>query len=302
MELRIEQEFKNKIPPLTEAEFAQLRENIINDGEIYEPIVAWRNIIIDGHNRWKIHLEFPDIPYRVREMDFADKWEAFDWMYKKQLGRRNLTDEQRTVLIGKMYEARKHTESFKGNQYTTKSGAAQNEPKQTTAETIATELGIGSASVKRAEQFSKGIDTLQAVSPEAADKVLQGGSGATKTMIQNLPKAEKKEVEDVAKQIISGELKRNEQKKRVANGTSERQTARKINAMIDEISEIMSTNHGNDYSLENALEEMKVLEQEFTDKARRFLQIRKTVISGSEKMANLIDQIAENVKALKGEL
>ena len=86
MNLRVEKEFQEKIPPLTEAEFEQLRENILNDGEVYEPIAVWNGIIVDGHNRWKVIQEHPKIPYKIREMDFADKWAAFDWMYQKQLG------------------------------------------------------------------------------------------------------------------------------------------------------------------------------------------------------------------------
>lgn len=31
--IRIDQEFRDKIPPLTDTEFEQLRENILNDGE-----------------------------------------------------------------------------------------------------------------------------------------------------------------------------------------------------------------------------------------------------------------------------
>ena len=116
VELKIDKEFREKIPPLTEAEFEQLRENILSDGEVYEPIVTWNGVIVDGHNRWKIIQENPKIPFRTKEMDFSDKWAAFEWMYRKQLGRRNLTEPQKAYMIGKMYEARKNTESFKGNQ------------------------------------------------------------------------------------------------------------------------------------------------------------------------------------------
>ena len=48
--LRIDPEFRDKIPPLTDAEFEQLRENILNDGEVYEPIAVWNGTIVDGHN------------------------------------------------------------------------------------------------------------------------------------------------------------------------------------------------------------------------------------------------------------
>ncbi len=125
IELKIDPEFQSKIPPLTDDEFKQLRENIINDGEVYEPLCVWNDTIVDGHNRWKVIQEFPDIPFRIKEMEFDDKWAAFDWMYTKQLGRRNLTDEQRTLLIGKMYQARKNKSAFKGNQYV-KCGGIQN--------------------------------------------------------------------------------------------------------------------------------------------------------------------------------
>lgn len=60
-----------------------------------------------------------DIELRIREKNFTDKWAAFDWMYKNQLGRRNLTAEQRIYLIGKLYEARKYSHGGEcGNQYT----------------------------------------------------------------------------------------------------------------------------------------------------------------------------------------
>ena len=118
-ELRVDPEFRDKIPPLTDAEFEQLRENILSDGEVYEPIVVWNGTIIDGHNRWRILQEHPEIPYKVKEMEFTDKWAAFEWMYRKQLGRRNISDEQKTYLLGKLYEARKQTRGGdRGNQYT----------------------------------------------------------------------------------------------------------------------------------------------------------------------------------------
>ena len=60
--LTIDPEFRDKIPPLTETEYAQLRENILADGEVYEPIVVWNGTIIDGHNRWKIFFECVPCP------------------------------------------------------------------------------------------------------------------------------------------------------------------------------------------------------------------------------------------------
>lgn len=196
--LRIDPEFRDKIPPLTDAEFEQLRENILNDGEVYEPIVVWNGTIIDGHNRWRIIQEHPEIPYKVKEMDFADKWEAAEWMYRKQLGRRNLSDEQKKYMIGKMYEARKKSVGGQvgheaRNQWT---GAnvdkmselpTRREIKDGTAGEIGKEIGVDGRTVRRAEKFAKGIDAINNEFPEAANKVLRGGSGITKEFVASIP-------------------------------------------------------------------------------------------------------------------
>lgn len=205
-DFRIDPEFQNKIPPIGEDEFKQLRENILAAGEVYEPLVVWDGILVDGHNRWKVIQEAPRIKWRVREMKFADKWAAFEWMYKNQLGRRNLTDEQRSYTIGKMYEARKNTlggdrrsEDFSNTQ----NGNLKTLNKQGTAGQIANELHIGNNTVIRAEKFAKGIDALRDVNPTAADKVLSGKSKATKTAVAEIAKLERDEVEAAADAILS---------------------------------------------------------------------------------------------------
>lgn len=67
----------------------------MQDGEVRESIVVWGNTIIDGHNRYKIVQAHPEIPFKVKQMTFADDWDAIAWMCKNQLGRRNLTEQMR---------------------------------------------------------------------------------------------------------------------------------------------------------------------------------------------------------------
>lgn len=199
MNIRIDPEFQNKIPPLTEAEFRQLEENILSSGKIYEPIAVWNGVIVDGHNRYKIHLAHPEISIQIREMHFADKWAAFDWMYKNQLGRRNLTDEQKTYLLGKLYEARKHVVGFISEEKeqgrdsygrfqsmqnahtgeTTKNG----KPKRV-SDCIAEEQGVNTSTVQRAEQYSKGLDAIRKLDNELADEILSGKKNVPKKAIQ----------------------------------------------------------------------------------------------------------------------
>lgn len=124
MQLKIDEEFKNLIPPLTAEEFQQLEANIIKDG-CRDALVVWNYTLIDGHNRLKICTD-NDISYRTVEKEFADRLEVKQWMLENQLGRRNLNDFckaeivlRNTALIGEITEkARENQSGFKGNQYT----------------------------------------------------------------------------------------------------------------------------------------------------------------------------------------
>ena len=206
VELKIDPEFESIIEPLTETEFNQLRENILDDGEILSPIITWNDLIVDGHNRWKILQENPGLPYKTHALVFLERESVIEWICRNQLGRRNLTDEQKRDLIGRMQRARKHTESFKGNQYTAKSGEVQNEPHQkpkSTAAQIAEEMGVSESYVKRAEKFANGIDAIREVNPEAANKALKGESGKTQAEIANVAKMEPKEREEFVDSIIN---------------------------------------------------------------------------------------------------
>lgn len=285
MNLKVDKEFQEKIPPLTEAEFEQLKENILSDGEVYEPIAVWNGVIVDGHNRWKIILEHPEIPYRVKEMQFVDKWAAFDWMYKKQLGRRNLTDEQRTMILGKMYEARKQTQ---GGQIP---GSAQNGHTMRTADSIAQELGVGKETVKRAGKFAQGVDALKAVSPEAAEKVLQGKANVTKGMIQELPSKSEKEIKAVAKAIESGA---NLKAAHFPSGNKHD----KVDAPAPTISEDVDAVV--EYGLDDLLEELDALNADFLRKWGRALQIHAQLVSEhSAEVATVMNNLVTEFEKME---
>ena len=101
MQLKIDREFESKIPPLTAEEFRQLEENIVTDGVVINPIITWNGIIVDGHNRFHILERHPEIKYTTHEKQFDDRFAVIAWICRNQLGRRNLTPEQKKYLIGK---------------------------------------------------------------------------------------------------------------------------------------------------------------------------------------------------------
>ena len=199
--LIIDPEFRDKIPPLTAEEFSKLEENILADGEVREPLVLWNDTLIDGHHRWQIIQKHPEIPYKVKRMEFSDKWAAVAWMCSNQLGRRNLTDEQKTYLLGKQYEAQKMTQGTNNQYVQAKSESPQNGAFQKrslrTSQIIAKEHGVGKNTVERAEHFAKGLDEADRVSPGIKQAVLSGEVKAPKKVIseiRNMPEKKKEKV------------------------------------------------------------------------------------------------------------
>jgi N6-adenosine-specific RNA methylase IME4 len=96
MELKIKEEFKKLIPPLTAEEFKQLETNCINEG-IRDAIVTWNGFIIDGHNRYKIATDW-QLSFKTIEKTFDSEEAVKEWMIINQFGRRNLSNYDRAKL------------------------------------------------------------------------------------------------------------------------------------------------------------------------------------------------------------
>lgn len=181
--LQIDKEFESKIPPLTEDEFKQLEENIVSEGVVLMPLVVWNDTIVDGHNRYKIVLSHPEIIFDVIEKDFDNRYEALSWICKNQLGRRNLTPEQKDYLIGHRYKAEKQAHGGK------REARVQNEPlsdSHVTRQKIAEESGVSASSVMRAEWYADGVDAAERESPGAKEKLLTGKVKASKKDVSDL--------------------------------------------------------------------------------------------------------------------
>lgn len=203
-QLTIDPEFRDKIPPLSADEFSKLEENIVADGEVREPLVVWHNTIIDGHHRYKIVQKHPEIPFKVKQMDFSDKWAAIVWMCRNQLGRRNITDEQKTTLIGEAYKAQKMTIGAQIGNENAKKQSDQNGHivSVRTRKQIADKFSVGEGTVQRAENFVDGLNEADKVSPGIKEAVLSGSVKAPKSVIseiRNAPEEKKRKAVEAIK-------------------------------------------------------------------------------------------------------
>ena len=176
MELKIDPEFADKIPPLTPDEYEQLEANILADGVVINPLIVWNGVIVDGHNRFRILQSHPEIPYQIHEKEFSDRYEVIAWICRNQLGRRNLTEDQKKYLVGKQYEAEKamHGGDRKSEDAKSKGQNVHLISAERTSERIAKEIGKNERYVRRAEEFAKGLDAAEEVSPGIKQEVFSG--------------------------------------------------------------------------------------------------------------------------------
>ncbi len=196
--LQIDPEFENLLPALTAEESAALEASIEAEG-CRDALIAWGDTLVDGHNRYKI-CNRRGFAYNVRQMEFDSREDVIIWICDNQNARRNITENDKTYLLGRRYEAeKKKARNPTGrNQYSEDCPQSGDIPITTnrTAERIASELGVGKNTVLRAGNFAKAVDTLAAESPTIKRKILSGEVKQARTAIVEIaakPEAERRE-------------------------------------------------------------------------------------------------------------
>ena len=104
-------------------------------------------------------------------MKFSDRDAVMDWIDKNQLGRRNLTKEDFTLIIGRRYNRMKKSKGGDKKSDEAKS-KCQNDPLISTAEVIAEEHGVSAPTVKRAGKFADAVEHVESM-PEAEEMTHQ---------------------------------------------------------------------------------------------------------------------------------
>lgn len=220
MELKIKEEFKKLIPPLTAEEFKQLETNCIDEG-IRDAIVTWQGFIIDGHNRYKIATDW-HLSFKTIEKAFDSEEAVKEWMIINQFGRRNLSNYQRTLLALELEEIfeKKAKQNLKlaGQSYSPKEGSV-NSPKVTTLfqeeqpekkpieikpidtrKELSKIAGVGEQTISRVKVIE------QKAAPEVKEK-LSTGEISINQAYQDIKKEEKKVKFEESKQIFEKEIK-----------------------------------------------------------------------------------------------
>ena len=156
MSIRIDKEFESLIPPLSAEEFQQLEENCMRDG-IRDALIVWNqdgdDILIDGHNRFRIVGKHPTIQFNIRRMQFADRNEAIRWIILNQFGRRNLSAYDRSVLALKLKPV--IAEKAKERMLSGKADPSQKSGQGKTDKELAKVAGVSHDTIHKVEAIQK---------------------------------------------------------------------------------------------------------------------------------------------------
>ena len=169
-------------------------------------------ILLDGHNRFEI-CQRRKLPYGITPIDLGDRLDAKIWIHRNQLGRRNLTDDQRAMNADALRElesqqamrdrAAKGTPAREAKKHGATLSVASDDkvkgkPKTDTRKSVAKRAGVSERKMRQAQAVRK-------ASPELAAQVLAGEidlAAATreikrKAVVANLDDVSKREAKRV---------------------------------------------------------------------------------------------------------
>lgn len=240
--LTIDPEFRDLCRALTPEERSLLEASIEADG-CRDDIVTWANhddTILDGHNRYEICTQL-DIKFKTTAINLPDRHACIEWIIANQLGKRNLTDEEKSFLRGKRYRAEKKAQGGTGaNQH---KQSAQNE-QSATAERLAAEYNTSPATIRRDANFADAVDKIaENVGPDAKQEILSGKSGLSKKQIQNVgtapPEEQKKAYEEAKETPRAKPVKKQDEAEEAAPAAKpKRLTKKRLQSLVDIVVEL----------------------------------------------------------------
>ena len=180
----------------------------------------WNNTLVDGHNRYAILQKHPEICFSTMPLPFKSREEVLAWICKNQLGRRNLTPEQKKFLIGKQYSVEHRKPGGNGNNQHT-AAAKKTAPEElcqndtippTSAEAsirkqIAERNNVSESYVARSEKFMRGVEIMEQMVPGMQEKILSGQTKVSKADMHRLARTAYHDRAQTLQDILHPELK-----------------------------------------------------------------------------------------------
>lgn len=299
MDIIVDPKFRDKIPKPSEEERRRLEENILADGIVREPLVVWKDhdVLVDGHNRWDIIQKHPGIPYTTIEMDFDNEWDVIAWICRNQLGRRNISKVMYDKLIQEEHDAvqNSHGGDRRSSEFSSGENFHLKKSEPSTRKVIAEEHGITEGAVKTAVEFGRGLDAADAVVPGFKDEILSGETRANKSYISDMRKMEPEQIKKAVEEI------RNPKKVGFPSGLggNSRKPSKEELEIEASVSRKTDKRAVVEYGMEDLLEELSGLQQDFIDKYHRVLDMHMELLDHPRKVATLMKEFEKEWKEIK---
>lgn len=190
-DLKIDAEFASWLPPLTKERRIALEEEILEDGAINDPIIAWHDgkhwLIADGHNRYdiwqknKAKLDPPEI--KVLKKPSRDH--VLSWIFRHNDNRRNwMSKGERDEALAKAVKVEERLLAAESQPETTDAKPGQNVRVsknvggrgKTSVAKVAKEAGVSERTVRRAVEKDEQLATIAANSSQKVVDDIKSGA------------------------------------------------------------------------------------------------------------------------------
>lgn len=224
-DLIIDKEFEELLPVLSPEELENLENSILQYG-LLDPIKIWQEpdtgewIIIDGHNRYNI-LKKHNIDWHYWQdykimSELETREDVKQWMFEQQLGRRNLSPEEKYDIVQKFKDM--FQKKAKQNQSSGGKGKS-NLKKVNVQKEMAKATGISVGSYYKLDYIKK--HGSEEINRQLHDKEISIDKAFQ--MVKN-PKPTEKESITLEQRIIQFDNRMNEIDKEISSLKTERET------------------------------------------------------------------------------
>lgn len=184
---RVDEGFKNLIPPLTAEERTTLEKECVDYGIRDALVIAdyagsQGLVLIDGHNRYEISQKH-NLSFKTERLSFESRADAEAWVIRNQLGRRNIPNYVRAELALKLKpviaEKAKEKQSEAGGAVRQKSDKAVIDTKKE----LAKAAGVSHDTIHKVEKIQK-------EAPEETKEALRRGELSINAVYSGIVAAE----------------------------------------------------------------------------------------------------------------
>ena len=202
MLLNCDKEFCRLKPALDLETRSSLAENIRLYG-CREPLIVWGQTLIDGYKRYEICKTF-GFRYNIRQITLRSREDAMILICKDLL-RKNMNEERKKYLIGKLYDAQRQSNAQSGFFPPPKPGSTRPAISAPIASDMCHEYQIGTTTLGKYKRYARMLDRICVIHSGFGQKLLDGKIQASHERVIEIGELSDSQILTLAKEAeISG--------------------------------------------------------------------------------------------------